>query len=274
MRRFLFGLLCCLPFFAEAQEHRFSHCLAIAEAAPGLTYLHKASLPQIEEDYAVRLHLLGHASFLVQTQGGQTAVTDYSGHQGAGVFVPDIVTMNNIHRGHWTPNPDPAIAHVLQGWGETKGAGVQHYVNLGELVVRNVPTDIVSASLGRTENANSIFVFEAEGLCIGHLGHLHHEPDAQQYAALGRLDVAMVPVGDGYTLPQDDMVRMLERLNTKLILPMHWFNEAHLINFLSDLAGDFAIDRRDSSALEVSLRTLPEEPTIVVLTPDPLNEDS
>ena len=46
------------------------------------------------------------------------------------------------------------------------------------MLVRNVPTDIRGWGGQAIENyGNSIFVFEAEGLCIGHLGHLHHEPD-------------------------------------------------------------------------------------------------
>ena len=38
-------------------------------------------------------------------------------------------------------------------------------------------------------DGNSIFIFEVAGLCIGHLGHLHHELDEGHYAEIGRLDV-------------------------------------------------------------------------------------
>ena len=34
---------------------------------------------------------------------------------------------------------------------------------------------------------------------VDHLGHLHQIPDDAQYAAIGRLDVVMVPVDGGYT---------------------------------------------------------------------------
>ncbi len=62
------------------------------------------------------------------------------------------------------------------------------------MLVRNVSTDIRSQFGGTEDRGNSIFVFEVAGLCIGHLGHLHHEPNDAQYAALGRLDVVMAPV--------------------------------------------------------------------------------
>ena len=60
------------------------------------------------------------------------------------------------------------------------------------MLVRNVTTDIRGGFSGsRIEDNNSIFVFEVAGLCIGHLGHLHHEPSDETYAAIGRLDKAL-----------------------------------------------------------------------------------
>jgi len=100
-------------------------------------------------------------------------VTDFTGFIGSANLIPDVVTMNHAHETHWTAFPDPAIPHVLRGWGEY-GVGADHHLDLGGLVVRNVPTDIRSGG-GVEANGNSIFVFEAEGLCIAHLGHLHHE---------------------------------------------------------------------------------------------------
>ena len=76
----------------------------------------------------------------------------------------------------------------------------EHYLDLGEILVRNVTTDIRGGfDTRRINDGNSIFVFEVAGLCIGHLGHLHHEPTDAQYAALGRLDVVMAAVDGGLT---------------------------------------------------------------------------
>jgi hypothetical protein len=55
--------------------------------------------------------------------------------------VPDVVTMNNAHSTHWTANPDPRIPHVLRAgrrgaWRPITG------LDLGEMLVRNVPTDL------------------------------------------------------------------------------------------------------------------------------------
>lgn len=252
---------------ARAQERRPSHCIAIADAAPGLRYLHKAAWTDPLPEYTARISYIAHASFLLQTKGGLNIVTDYTGFVGTTTMIPDVVTMNHAHDTHWTAFPDPAIPHVLEGWGEF-GEGIDHYLNLGEVLIRNVSTDIRSAFGGGVEaEGNSIFVFEVEGLCIGHLGHLHHVPSDAQFAALGRLDVVMAAVDGGTTMPLPEMITVLKRLKSSVVIPMHWFSDYSLSAFLTGIAGDFDVRREGLSSLEVSLKTLPDRPTVVVLEP-------
>lgn len=260
------------PANAQSNQTRPSHCIAIADAAPGLTYVHKASFRDPVPKYGVRISYISHSAFLLQTPGGLSAVTDYAGFIGNVDFIPDVVTMNHAHSTHWTAFPDPAIPHVLPGWSETFGEPITHYLDLGEMLIRNVSTDIRSQFAGVEENGNSIFVFEVEGLCIGHLGHLHHEPNDMQYAALGRLDVVMVPVDGGMTLDTESMARVVERLKSSVVLPMHWFSGASLGWFLEEIADTFAVDLRRESEITISLADLPSRPTVIVLQPRYLSD--
>ncbi|MEM6563240.1 MAG: MBL fold metallo-hydrolase, partial [Pseudomonadota bacterium] len=114
---------------------------------------------------------------------------------------------------------------------------------------------------------NSIFVFEMAGLCIGHLGHLHHEPDAEQYAALGRLDIVMAPVDGGYTLDLETMTRVLKRLRSSVVIPMHWFSLFALDDFLDGMSDQFTVVEVGGPALDMSLDRLPSQPTVMVLRP-------
>lgn len=250
---------------AVAQERTPSHCLALAQSAPGIEYLAPASLGPVSEE-TVRIHYITHASFLIRSHGGLNMVTDYTGFTGTLPLIPDVVTMNHAHDTHWTANPDPAIPHVLEGWGPF-GEGIMHELDLGEVLIRNVSTDIRSAYSGIEPKGNSIFVFEMAGLCIGHLGHLHHEPDAAQYAALGRLDVVMAPVDGGYTLDLATMTRVLKRLRSSVVIPMHWFSLYALDAFLLGMADDFTVVEVGGPSLEMSLDRLPSRPTVMVLRP-------
>jgi L-ascorbate metabolism protein UlaG (beta-lactamase superfamily) len=266
----LLFVLFALPAVAQEQR-RPSHCIAVAErGAPGL--LQRASWQAPLPAQSVGIHYLGHASFLIRTRGGLEAVTDFNGYIGQTRLIPDVVTMNHAHETHWTEAPDPAIPHVLRGWGAEFGAGIDHHLDLGEMLVRNVSTDIRSAFGGTETEGNSIFIFEVEGLCIAHLGHLHHEPTEAQYAALGRADVLMVPVDGGLTLPLPVVIRVAERLKSAMVIPMHWFSDYGLERFLSEIGGSFAIERRSGPALSVSLRDLPRRPTVVVLRPEWLTD--
>lgn len=266
MIRLLACLLVLVGNMAVAEGRRPSHCIAIADAAPGVEFVHKASWTEPVPEHTVRLSYIAHASFLLQAESGLSVVTDYTGFLGATGFVPDVVTMNHAHDTHWTAHPDPRIPHVLPGWGEF-GQGIDHHLDLGEMLVRNVSTDIRSAFGGREDRGNSIFVFEVAGLCIGHLGHLHHVPNDEQFAALGRLDVVMAPVDGGMTLPLEDMMTVLRRLKSSVVIPMHWFSGFALGAFLEGMSDAFVITRPGGSSYEVSLRSLPDRPTIVVLEP-------
>ncbi len=257
-----------LPLAAEAQDRRLSHCIAVAENLPGARYIQLASLgtPPADE-FTVRITYIDHSMFLIQTPAGQDIVTDYNGFIGATQMQPDIVTMNNAHGSHWTAFPDPNIPHVLEGWRQ-QGEPADHYLEFDDLLIRNVTTDIRGRDLGtRIRDNNSIFIFEVAGLCIGHLGHLHHEPTEAQYAAIGRLDVVMAAVDGGLTVDLPTMSKIVGRLKSSIVIPMHWWSPFSLERFVTAVGSDFAVENSGQRSIEVSLRTLPDRPTVVVLQP-------
>jgi L-ascorbate metabolism protein UlaG (beta-lactamase superfamily) len=143
------------------------------------------------------------------------------------------------------------------------------------MLVRNVPTDTRGGAGGVVPDGNSIFVFEAGGMCIGHLGHLHHEPTDEDYALLGRMDVVMVPVDGGYTLPRATLVRVLERLRARVVIPMHWFGPTNLESFLTEIQAEagYDVDRRPGSEIALTLAGLPDRLTVMVLQPALLSDD-
>lgn len=241
-----------------------SNCIQVAEGPwrgmePRVV---KASLDLQPQE--VGLTFVGHASFRIETPDGVVAVTDFAGWWGGGEDAPEIVTMNKAHTSHWTPNPDPRIEHVLRGW-NPEGGEAAHFLEVGDLLVRNVPTDIRTWTGEVEAFGNSIFIFEAHGLCIGHLGHLHHKPTDIHYGMIGRLDVVMAPVDGGYTMNQAAMIDVLKRLRAKIVIPMHWFGPGNLDRFLAGMAQAFAVVETGGATLTVSRDSLPAQPTVMVL---------
>ncbi len=254
----VFGLQLGLPVAGAGAAS--SMCFAIAQAPSGVQL---ASLNDIATELpSVTIEYAGHSTFRISTEEGIVIATDYAGYAGEGRR-PDVVTMNHAHSSHFTELPDPRISHVLRGWSEDGGAA-NHELRLKDVLIRNIPTDIRRFD-GVEPFGNSIFVFEVAGLCIGHLGHLHHMPSEEHYARIGRLDVVMVPVDGTYTMDVHAMVKVLERLRTRLVLPMHYFGQATLDRFLSAMAPTYEIRYPTEDTLRLTLRDLPEKPTVMVL---------
>lgn len=260
----LLAALALIATPAPGQERIPSHCIAVAAAEPSVV---PVALEEGLEPDSVLIRYLDHASFAIVTADGTVAVTDYTGYLGTQDLVPDVVTMNNAHTMHWTAAPDPRIPHVLTGWpGGGRPAG--HRLDLGAMLVRNVTTDTRGPfGEGARRDGNSIFIFEAAGLCIGHLGHLHQIPSEAQYAAIGRLDVVMVPVDGGYTMRLSDMAGVVRHLRSSVVIPMHWFSRTSLEGFLAEMASEFTVVETGGAEIALSRRDLPVEPTVMVLAP-------
>ena len=113
-------------------------------------------------------------------------------------------------------------------------------------------------------DGNSIFIFEVAGLCIGHLGHLHHKLDDSHFAAIGRIDILMVPIDGTYTMSLDGVSDITRRLRASVVLPMHRFMTP-LDDFMQKIGQQFEIDRRGERTLKISRDSLPSTPTVIIL---------
>lgn len=212
----------------------------------------------------VRITYIGHSTFLIESPKLVRIATDYNDYVKPRV-VPDVVTMNRAHSTHYTDSPEAAIPHVLRGWAHDFGKPVRHDVQVRDVRVRNVPTNIRDYGGGTQQHGNSIFIFEIANLCIAHLGHLHHTLTAQQVNEIGRLDAVMVPVDGSFTLDLEGMIEVIEALKAPLIIPMHYFGMTTLNRFLDRLRERFDVEIRDTPSMLVSKSTLPAKPKVVVL---------
>ena len=243
-----------------------STCLAIANRGSEPPVMNAAFVPAQARMPAVNIRYVTHSTFRIESPGGVIAATDYAGRAGTG-RLPDIVTMNHAHGTHYTNVPDQGIAHVLPGWGEF-GEGIDHWLEVDDLLVRNVSTDIYRGGVLIESNGNSIFVFEVAGLCIGHMGHLHHTLTPEHFAEIGRLDVLMLPVDGSVTMSVEGMSDLARQFRSSVILPMHWFSSFSLQRFLDQIGTAFEIRVAGGSDIDLSLDSLPQSPTVVVLNPE------
>ena len=103
------------------------------------------------------------------------------------------------------------------------------------------------------------------GLCVAHLGHLHHTLTEEHVDQLGRIDVLLVPVDGSYTLGIDGMVEVISQIKPKIIIPMHVFGAATLERFVERIQTIHPVEFNEMPSIVLSRAKLPAQPKLVVL---------
>jgi L-ascorbate metabolism protein UlaG (beta-lactamase superfamily) len=119
---------------------------------------------------------------------------------------------------------------------------------------------------GTQRGPNTVFVFTLDELRIAHFGDFGQVAlRDEQLDAIGQVDLAFVPVGDGPTIGAEQARALVDRIGARWVVPMHY--RTPRIGFLEtadaflELFRD-AVVRCDSPAFETG--ELPEGPVAVV----------
>jgi L-ascorbate metabolism protein UlaG (beta-lactamase superfamily) len=76
---------------------------------------------------------------------------------------------------------------------------------------------------GKERGENLIFLIETEDLRVCHLGDFgQKELSEKQIEEIGGVDVLMIPVGGVYTISSKEAIKILEQLEPKITIPMHY----------------------------------------------------
>lgn len=164
---------------------------------------------------------IGHAEFLLELENGMRLVTDpYDGTCGYPLLPlqADAVLVSHQHHDH------NAIENV-KGCTQVIDAAGTHTL-APDVQVTALPCyhDEVQ---GTKRGKNLMFLIQAEGLRVAHLGDLGHLPTAEQIAALSPVDVLMLPVGGYYTMDAVQAKEAAQLLQAQVILPMHYRTAAN-----------------------------------------------
>ncbi|MCQ9205160.1 MAG: MBL fold metallo-hydrolase [Omnitrophica bacterium] len=165
----------------------------------------------------MKISWIGHSCFLLETDKGIKIVTDpyeSGSYSGAVGYSPvniqaDIVTVSHYHADHGHTK-EFKTAQIVDREGsvkvkdiEIKGLMSYHDDKKGDLRGKII-----------------IFVIKAEGLKIVHFGDLGtQDVDADE---LKDIDIALIPVGGTFTLDAEEAIEVLDKINPKITIPMHF----------------------------------------------------
>ncbi len=161
----------------------------------------------------------GHASFLIETEGKKIVTDPFNAELGYPMasIKADIVTVSHEHWDHNAVESIQGQPHVIRGAGTTEAAGI---------CFKGIES-YHDRSAGRERGINTIFKMSAEGMQLVHLGDLGQSLSAQQLQEIGEVDILFVPVGGRYTLDAGEAAGVINMLQPKITIPMH-FATPHL----------------------------------------------
>ncbi len=215
----------------------------------------------------MKIQWLGHAAFLITTDKGVQILMDpyqaggYGGAVGYGKIeaAPDIVTISHDqHEDHNATSSLKGNPVIVKTPGKETIRGV---------VVNRVRT-FHDNSGGSERGPNLVIGLEADGLRVVHCGDLGHVLTPEQIAAIGPVDVLLVPVGGTFTLDAAEADAVVAQLKPKIVVPMHYKTPKcgfPLLEVEAFLKGKQQVRKLSGSILEVKAGALPAKTEIVVL---------
>ncbi|MHB1315819.1 MAG: MBL fold metallo-hydrolase [Christensenellales bacterium] len=167
----------------------------------------------------MKIKWLGHSCFLLTAEDKTKVLLDPF-DETVGYAVPaesaDIVLTSHDHFDH----------------GYVKAVkGSYHLINKpGDYTVKNIQIHGMATKHddknGSLRGNNIVFKVIIDGVQICHMGDIGHVLDPKQLLEIGKVDVLLIPVGGVFTVDAVQAKNIVEDINPRLVIPMHYKTEA------------------------------------------------
>ena len=205
----------------------------------------------------------GHSEFLLETADGFRILTDpYDAHVGYPMKkVPcSAVTVSHFHGDHCFADKAEGDVVIADKAGE---------IRLGYDVTATGIPSYHDECEGRKRGGNLVFVMEAEGLRIAHLGDLGAW-DSHLAEMIGYVDILLIPVGGYYTIDSAQAAAIVRELKPRITIPMHYKTRVNAdwpIAPIEDFLEQMNVPHAPRMPLlRVTEQDLSEHPAVIVLS--------
>lgn len=200
----------------------------------------------------------GHSCFRLTERSLATVVCDPFDSRAVGYenlkLKADVVTVSHDKPGHSFTSMVKGVSHTLTGAGEFE---------IGGVFITGVQTNGHTKKV-EDEQRNTMYLFDYNGLTVLHLGGLNRVPTQTEVEALGPVNIALVPVGDGSSLNAAKAAEMISLLEPNIVIPMHYATPASLIK----------LDPLEKFLKEMGLADVPTQPTLKVTSVNSLPDET
>ena len=260
-RRGFIGLLVglfMLPFRRVAEAICNPLLVRLLDRGRDLVQIRSGGRPRLGQFF---VQWFGHSSFLIRSGTGTRVVTDPNFNVTPGIEA-NAVTVSNDHYTHNNVGAVGGNPLILRGitleqvWNPIR-------TKVEDITIVNLPSQ---RGIGYREFANSIFIFEMGSLCIAHLGNIGHLLTPKQQEIFQRIDVMMIPIDARFNLDFEDLLKVIEQVQSPIVIPMHYDDPDQADLFASFVGGRYPIRYIQNSQLVLSRSSLPKSTEIFVLT--------
>lgn len=193
----------------------------------------------------------------------RSVVTDPYGPE-IGLTLPrlsaTIVTVSHQHTDHNHVKAIRGSPYIVHGPGEYE---------VGGIFVIGIAT-YHDAKRGQERGKNTAYLIEFEDMTICHLGDLGHIPTQEQVEQFNDVDVLLVPVGGRVTLTGTRAAEVVNLLEPRIVIPMHYRVPGlkASIESASRFLREMAVETPEKlESLRISKGQLPEQTRVALLEP-------
>ena len=222
----------------------------------------------------MKIKWYGHAAFIITSSDGKSVITDpytpeTSGYQPIPDH-PDIVVTSSLNDSFHDRSDliggDPARLNMLD---VARAGGVIECVGL---TFRAIESSEMYDHPEHEPDKCAMYRWEMDGVSIGHMGDVGNPFTPEEYAFFDGVDVFLALAGDVPTIKLSDLKRVIDRLQPKLVIPMHFRtlrykprNMQWISAFLSHFDDADVVFQSDWE-VELSREDLPDSTRVLVLT--------
>jgi len=213
----------------------------------------------------------GHSMFLLQSPDGVEILIDP--HSGIGYPKPalpevDLVVTSHDHFDHDKVEVAGSGVRVLKGLQDGDWANIDETVD--DVHIRTIAT-FHDDRQGGQRGKNSMFLFEVAGLRLLFAGDLGHVLTDEQLAAAGSVDILLLPVGGQFTIGPAEATQVVDQLQPRLAVPMHYktdvvgFSGSDKLQGVEPFLEGKTVERLDANFTVIDKAHLPEPTTVLVM---------
>ena len=163
----------------------------------------------------MKISWYGHSCFKMTTKS-TTIITDPFNKE-IGLKPPhceaDIVSISHNHKDHNNFSTLRGDPFLIESPGE---------YDLRDIAIRGT-SSFHDSKEGKERGSNIIFTFKIEDIKICHLGDLgQKELTSEQLESIDNVDILMIPVGGVYTINGEQAMNIINQIEPKIIIPMHY----------------------------------------------------